>query len=97
MHEDKQLCMAMINNRNCRHNLNDFFNSKNTFTARKTTGELQIIYNANFWKYNLTILKENYLQIQFRSLLTTCFLNLLSQKKFIKNLILLTKFLIPIE
>lgn len=48
MHEDKQLCMAMINNRNCRHNLNDFFNSKNTFTARKTTGELQIIYNANF-------------------------------------------------
>ena len=41
--------------------------------------------DANFWKHNLTILKENYLQKQWRSLLTTCFLNPKSQKKFISE------------
>lgn len=74
--------MAMINYRNCHHNLNDLFNSENTFTERKTLGGLQIIYDTNFWKYNLTIFKEHYLQIQYPFLQTTSFLNT-SPKKFI--------------
>lgn len=48
MYEDKQVCMAMINYRNCHHNLNDLFNSENTFAERKTLGGLQITYDANF-------------------------------------------------
>lgn len=37
----------MINYHNCHHNLNYLFNSKNTFTERKTTRELQILRDAN--------------------------------------------------
>lgn len=61
MYEDKQLWMAMINILSQLPSPSKLLNSKNTFTERKTTRELQVTHDANFWKYKLTILKENYL------------------------------------